>query len=154
MKQKKRTTLQKLGNEQRFRFYGEFKKYGFKYTDYYKKHAVPTILLLNIKLINENDEIFMTDHLWFNLTKGFKQLGLLHVGDKVSFNGRVAEYTKGYRRNDKDYDIIRPSKVKLEENIIRPAWYLEESWEMCNCIYDMYATDYESRGIAKPYSFH
>lgn len=151
MKKNKRTALQKLGTDQRFHFYGEFKKYGFKYTDYYKKHAVPTILLLNIKLLSNDNTIFITDHLWFNLTKGFKQLGLLHVGDKISFNGRVDSYTKGYLRTDKDYDIVRPTKIKLEEQIVRPEWYLEENCKICNCIYDMYFTDYQTRGIMKPY---
>lgn len=72
----KRLILADIGKERRFTFHGEFKKYGFKYNDHNKKYAAPTILLTNIQLITPAKAIPMTDHLWFNLTKGFKSLGV------------------------------------------------------------------------------
>jgi len=157
-----RAELKNLGKDTRFRFSGNFIKYGFKYADRNKVHAVPTILLGNIHLIKDDGkQILLTDHLWFNLTKGFKELGILHVGETVSFNGRIAEYTKGYQGSDDsihkpvkvDYNIERPTKVKLDislysQNMLWPT----ENWELCNKIYDMYFDDYKSRNIAMPYS--
>ena len=58
------------------KFSGRFIKYGFKYNDFQKKYASPTILLGNIKLITGDETLDLTDHLWFNLTKGFKKLGV------------------------------------------------------------------------------
>lgn len=155
-----RKKLQHLGNKKRFRFSGKFIKYGFKYTDYRKTHAVPTILLGDIKLI-QND-ILLTDHLWFNLTKGFKHIGILRINDLVSFNGRIATYTKGYQGWNTDikkpiktdYDIERPTKIKLETVISATAtrsFWIDEDWKICNQIYDTYSESYESRNIFKPY---
>lgn len=75
-----------------------------------------TVLLTNIK---DAEEHVITDHLWFNLTKGFKKLGL-RKADVVSFNARVAQYEKGYKgyRDDVyseveiDYKLSYPSKVR------------------------------------------
>ena len=66
-----------------------------------------TIMFKNVK-INNN---LVTDHLWFNYTKGFAELGKLIVGDVISFNARVASYEKlGHKI---DYKLERPTKVKL-----------------------------------------
>ena len=62
----------------------------------------------------------MTDHLWFNYTKGFEALGKLEEGDLIQFDGRCKEYTKGYAGNRRgvkksrkvDYKISHPTKVK------------------------------------------
>lgn len=127
-------------------------------------YASPTILLGNIKLIDNDNEIDMTDHLWFNLTKGFKNLGILCNNDLVSFSGRVTKYTKGYqglkpgvnKPVQYDYKIERPSKVKLESNYVSktPNTYSDwpdENWKICNMIYDMYSSDYIRRDVFKPY---
>lgn len=95
-------------------FTGEFEKYGWK-TGY--TYPERTILLLNIK--SENGEN-VADHLWFNLTKGFAELGELKKGDLIRFKARVKRYTKGYKgyREDiykpieTDYKLSHPSKVE------------------------------------------
>lgn len=160
-----REKLEQLGSKSRFKFSGKFIKYGFKYSDHNKTHAAPTILLGDIKLIVIDDEIVMTDHLWFNLTKGFKSLGILTENDIVSFYGRITNYTKGYqgirpginKPIHTDYKIERPSKVKLElDHDFEKAKHFKEwpdtNWKLCNMIYDMYLADYRKRGILKPYS--
>ncbi|MSE08271.1 hypothetical protein GKC33_05975, partial [Lactobacillus salivarius] len=67
----------------------------------------PTIMFKNVK-INDN---LVTDHLWFNYTKGFAVLGTLHEGDVISFNARVTSYEKAGHQID--YKLERPTKVKL-----------------------------------------
>lgn len=66
------------------------------------------------------DGKIVTDHLWFDLTKGFESADLL-PGDVVEFCARVSIYEKGYKgyRNDvfdrpieKDYRLSRPTKIK------------------------------------------
>lgn len=164
MSEKIREKLEQLGYDHRFKFSGKFKKYGFKFNDRRKTHASPTILLVDVKLIDGDDEIDMTDHLWFNLTKGFKYLGILADDDIISLYGRVTEYTKGYQGSktdvDKpiqiDYKIERPSRVKLELShpLTGPNMYRvwpDKAWETCNMIYDTYSLDYIKRGILTPY---
>lgn len=81
------------------------------------KGDLPTILLKDITDIEGN---FITDHLWFNYTKGFANLGKLNEGDKIQFNARSKVYEKGYkgRRDDvyypieQDYKLSHPSKIK------------------------------------------
>ncbi|GEO63506.1 hypothetical protein [Companilactobacillus nantensis] len=152
-----RTKLKELGSEQRYRYTGKFVKYGFRYSDWGKIHAKPTMILKDIKLLDENGvEIAVADYLWLNLTVGFKKLGILIEDEIVSFNGRVATYQKGYYLHGKkvDYKLERPSKVVLTKSLIddlqRKVWP-ELNWQVCNDIYDMYAEDYLKRGIAKPY---
>lgn len=75
------------------------------------------IILLQDVLL---DDKIVTDHLWFDLTKGFESADLL-PGDVVEFCARVSIYEKGYKgyRNDvfdrpieKDYRLLRPTKIK------------------------------------------
>ena len=76
----------------------------------------PTVLLVDV--IRKSDGKYMTDHLWLNLTKSFEKADLKE-GDKVQFDARVKEYTKGYRgrREDVycpieyDYKLSYPTKV-------------------------------------------
>lgn len=91
----------------------DFKPFGFR--DGYKG-PVKTILLQDVLL----DGKIVTDHLWFDLTKGFESADLL-PGDVVEFCARVSIYEKGYKgyRNDvfdrpieKDYRLSRPTKIK------------------------------------------
>lgn len=75
-----------------------------------------TILILNVSFL---DGTPATDHLWFNLTKGFKSLRL-QPGEIVEFDARVKPYTKGYQGRRKhierpvsqDYKLSHPSKVR------------------------------------------
>lgn len=97
---------------------GEFVRTGFK--DGFKV-PVKTILLKDVK--GEAGKL-ITDHLWFNMTKGFEE-GNLQPGDIVEFRGKVEKYVKGYkgRREDvykpieDDFKLSRPTKVrKLEKH--------------------------------------
>ena len=109
-----REALKMIGGNQRHIFYGTFARYGVK-SGY--KGPIKTVLLKNIE--NDNNEL-ITSHLWFNLTKGFKNLNLV-PGDKVKFNGRIKPYIKGYmgRRTDvfvpieKDYSICYPTQIEI-----------------------------------------
>lgn len=110
-----REKLQEI-NQVRATFTGTFERLGTKTSYGYTKQ---TVLLLNVK--NAAGEV-VTDHLWFNLTKGFDRLGLT-CGDTVQFDARVRKYIKGYRgwRDDvydkpveTDYKLSHPTKlVKL-----------------------------------------
>lgn len=76
-----------------------------------------TILLKDVK---NKDGIIVTDHLWFNYTKGFQALGLLQEGDIIEFCARVKRYIKGYQgyREDvfkpieTDYKLSYPTGVR------------------------------------------
>ena len=80
------------------------------------KGPVPTVLLKDVKNVEGK---VLTDHLWFNYTKGFQSLGELKEGDIVQFNARCKEYEKGYNgyRADVykpieiDYKLSHPSKI-------------------------------------------
>jgi hypothetical protein len=63
--------------------------------------------------------VIMTDHLWFNLTKGFAALGPLEPGAIVEFDARVKPYQKGcvnWRQGiDErmiDYKLSHPTKIR------------------------------------------
>lgn len=109
----------KLKEMREFRgtFIGIFEKFGIK--NGYNGRIETTILLKDIVTL-DGEEI--TDHLWFNYTKGFQELGELHKGDKIQFNARGKEYEKGYKgwREDvynkpiqKDYKLVYPTQIKL-----------------------------------------
>ncbi len=67
----------------------------------------------------------VTDHLWFNLTKGFQLLNLQR-GDVVEFRARVKQYTKGYKGYNWhkaieaplqiDYHLSFPTKARIIEH--------------------------------------
>mgnify|MGYP000313283720 CR=1 FL=1 len=100
-----RKELKIIGSRDRHVFTATFIRFGFR--DGYKG-PVKTILLQDVLL----DGKIVTDHLWFNLTKGFESADLL-PGDVVEFCARVSIYEKGYKgyRNDLvRIRIIRPKK--------------------------------------------
>lgn len=76
-----------------------------------------TLLLKDIK---DKDGNILCDHLWFNFTKGFQKAGPFQKGDVIQFDGRCAEYEKGYKgwREDvfcpisTDYKLSYPTKIK------------------------------------------
>jgi hypothetical protein len=101
-------------NETRCTFTGTFVRVGTKSSF---GHPKQTLLLADVK---DSDGKIVTDHLWFNLTKGLAAL-CLNPGDTVSFDARVKEYLKGYRghRDDvydkpvkTDYKLSHPTKLK------------------------------------------
>lgn len=102
-------------DEQRDLFRGTFKKYGLR--SGYKGASTETILLVSIC---DNNGKIISDHLWFNMTKGFEKLGNLRPGDIIQFEARVKKYRKGYvnRRagidqSSFDYKLSHPTKIKL-----------------------------------------
>lgn len=84
-----RYKLAKIGEDERHVFFGTFERFGKKPG---WNGEEQTVLLLNIR--DENFKI-VTDHLWFNYTKGFSSLEL-NKGDQLRFDARVAPYLKGY----------------------------------------------------------
>lgn len=84
-----RKELKIIGSKERHVFTATFIRFGFR--DGYKG-PVKTILLQDVLL----DGKVVTDHLWFDLTKGFKNADLL-PGDVVEFCARVSVYEKGYK---------------------------------------------------------
>jgi hypothetical protein len=107
-----RKELKKM-DDQRDVFTGIFKKYGIKSN--YKAPSTDTLLLVNIR---DGQGAFITDHLWFNLTKGFEKLGALKEGDQVRFEARVKKYKKGYinrkigvDQSSLDYKLSHPTKM-------------------------------------------
>lgn len=96
-----RKELKIIGSRDRHVFTATFIRFGFR--DGYKG-PVKTILLQDVLL----DGKIVTDHLWFDLTKGFESADLL-PGDVVEFCARVSIYEKGYRNDvfdrpiEKDY---------------------------------------------------
>lgn len=103
----------KLGS--RLRFKGTFKKYGLK--NAYKGLRLETVCLQDVKTM-QGEEV--TDHLWFNHTKGFRALGLLYPGDIIAFDARVESYLKRGPREEYeeyykvvDYHLTRPTKLKV-----------------------------------------
>jgi len=103
---------------QRLQFIGVFRRFGIK-TNW---HGFPekTILLNEIK---NKEEKIVSDHLWFNYTKGFQKLGELKEGDTIEFHARVRKYAKGYVNNREyidereiDYKLSNPTKFKRIDN--------------------------------------
>ena len=112
-----RKELAKIQNNRKT-FIGIFERCGTK-TNW---HGFPekTILLTDIKDSIGNK---VTGHIWFNITKGFEQLGELKQGDVVQFDARVKPYFKGYngykeeirweKPIEKDYKLNNPTKIKV-----------------------------------------
>jgi hypothetical protein len=68
--------------------------------------GVHTILLKDIT--DETGQI-VSDHQWFNMTKGFEQADL-KLGDLVEFKATVKKYIKGYKGR-RDYILYEPTKA-------------------------------------------
>lgn len=107
-----RTALKKIDTE-RGSFTGTFSKYGQKTN--YKGPSTETILLVQI---TDSEGTFICDHLWFNLTKGFENIGTLRRGDRIQFDARVKKYNKGFvnrkigiDQRKTDYKLSHPTKI-------------------------------------------
>ena len=110
-----RKALRAVGVGTRETFTGTFVRFGWK-SGY--KCPLETVLLCDVVQASTNKGV--TDHLWFNKTKGFAELDL-QPGDIVQFSARVDEYEKGYKgyRDDvwdhpieTDYRLTYPTKLK------------------------------------------
>ena len=117
-----RNKLKKL-EDFRGEFIGTFERFGTKTN--FKGYPETTILLINIK--NANNKI-ISDHAWFNDTKGFRNLVGLEKGDKIKFTARVKQYYKGYagyreeiqweKPIELDYRLSHPTKIqKIERGL-------------------------------------
>ena len=56
-----------------------------------KKDNCPTVLLINIYLVNNN--CLVADHLWIGINKRLKEIHP-QVGDRIQFTATVYAYTK------------------------------------------------------------
>ena len=97
---------------QRSRFKGTFVRFGTK--SGWKGRIEVTLLLKNVR---DHTGKKITDHLWFNYTNGFKELGELSENDLICFDARAKPYYKGYVCEDTpyrqlDYKLSHPSKIK------------------------------------------
>lgn len=152
-----RQKLREIGSKTRHRYRGTFKRYGFKVAF---GHAKITMVLTDIYLIDDDGKnlSFVTDHLWFNLTKGFMELGILKEGEVISFNGRVSTYQKketssGHGKMT-EFKLERPTKILLETDLIESAKrekWIGEHWKICNQVWSMNEKYYVEKGIPKPY---
>jgi hypothetical protein len=103
-------------NNVRGDFSGVFERYGSKRG--WKGYPDKTILLKDVR--SSAGEV-VSDHLWFNHTKGFDKLGTLNEGEEIKFKARVKSYVKGYRgyRDDiwdkpvqTDYRLSHPTDIR------------------------------------------
>ncbi len=111
-----REELRTIGSKGRHVFTATFVRFGFR-NGYIG--PVKTMLLQDVTL----DSKIVSDHLWFDLTKGFSDADL-SPGDVVEFCARVSAYEKGYKGHkddvlnrpiERDYRLSRPTKIKKIE---------------------------------------
>lgn len=102
-----RQKLKQIGRKDRHVFTGVFERTGMK-NGY--KGPEETLLLLDVK--DEHGNV-VTDHLWFNFTKGFREANP-EPGDVLEFRARVDSYVKGYDEwsREVDYRLTYPTAVK------------------------------------------
>jgi hypothetical protein len=113
-----RKELKKL-EEKRLVFSGIFERKGIK-NGY--KGPEETLLLRNIR---DASGKLITDHLWFNYTKGFAKYPLT-PGCTIVFRARVKEYEKGYKgyREDiyvpveVDYKLSHPTIIEVNPPLL------------------------------------
>lgn len=103
----------KEGERRRFR--ATFVRFGSKQG--YQGYKEETILFKDIMDLSTNKLI--SDHAWFNLTKGFERLKL-NPGIQITFDARIKEYHKGYvnrrygiDKRKKDYRLSHPTNVSI-----------------------------------------
>lgn len=105
-----RKRLRKIGSETRKRYKGTVERFGIKLNPF-SNSPERTMLLKNI--IEMDSQKVITDHLWFTVGKRLKELSL-KARDVISFNARVGSYKKGYKHDEKDYNLKYMTKIKLE----------------------------------------
>lgn len=110
-----RKELKKIHGE-RIRFFATVGRFGQKKN--YHGYPEPTILLKHVQRADTGQEV--ADHVWFIVGKRISDLDL-SVGEKVSFEARVADYIKGYvnYRQDIDnrqidYKLSHPTRFQRE----------------------------------------
>jgi hypothetical protein len=100
------------GNRKKFK--ATFNRLGKKTN--FKGYSEDTILLKNVTDVETNE--LVTDHIWFNYTKGFEKISL-QEGIQIEFEARIKEYKKGYvnkslkiNNSKTDYKLSNPTKIK------------------------------------------
>jgi hypothetical protein len=100
---------------ERMAFIAVVERFGAK-TNYHG-YSDDTMLLKDIRFAGTGE--LATGHLWFTVGKSMEKLKLA-IGDRIQFEARISEYSKGYvnRRggidNRKtDYKLSRPTKFML-----------------------------------------
>jgi hypothetical protein len=74
---------------------------------------IKTILLKNVCIVKTGEVV--ADHVWF--TVGImSEFDRLSPGDFVEFNARVADYTKGYHKDNFDFKLSNPTKIEWVGN--------------------------------------
>lgn len=101
-----REELRTIGSKGRHVFTATFVRFGFR-NGYIG--PVKTMLLQDVTL----DSKIVSDHLWFDLTKGFSDADL-SPGDVVEFCARVSAYEKGYKGH-KDDVLNRPIEKRITQ---------------------------------------
>lgn len=105
-----RESLSEL-EEIRDTFVGKFKRIG-------AKPGSLTVLLIDIYKMGEPNKI-LSDHSWFNLTKGFKELGHLNENDLISFTARVKRYEKSSKTAEGNNIRVYDYKFSIPLNVKR-----------------------------------
>jgi hypothetical protein len=93
--------------EQRGVYTGQYVRYGKKKG---QGSNLATVCLADIK--NSSGQT-VADHVWLNLTDGFKDLGILLPGDLIEFHARVRTYKKGSKV---DYRLNYPTQIRILEH--------------------------------------
>lgn len=105
-----RTKLERI-EEERDSFYGIFKRCGRA------SNGKLTVLMVDVRNKHGN---LIADHVWFNLTKGFKDIGFMSPGEMLRFDARVKQYEKGYK-GQKDDILARNGGVKYDYKLSHPS---------------------------------
>ena len=90
--------------EERATYTGWFDCYGTK-----PGHAKRLVTVLLTQITDQHGTL-ITDHLWFNRTKGFDRFGILRRGDRLQFAARVKTYR---RARGVDYKLSYPTQIRL-----------------------------------------
>lgn len=106
-----RKKLSNLSENKRYTFKGTFVRLGTK-PSFNSPYPDTTVLLKDIRLFKNDQKL--TDHLWFNYTRGFQNLGHLNEGDVIKFDGRVSGYLKDDLLGEDEFDLKISFPTKLE----------------------------------------
>lgn len=98
---------------------GSFDRVGSRFMSYGCTNTKKSTFILNNLL--DKDGNFLCDHMWFDQTKGFKELGRLQQGDQLQFVARCKKYSKNgsydengiFSYNNMDYKFSYPSQFKI-----------------------------------------
>jgi hypothetical protein len=100
---------------ERRKFRATFSRFGKKIN--FKGYSEETILLINV--IDCENGMVATSHIWFSYSKGFQKLNLIE-GTHLEFEARVKAYQKGYvnkaagiNKRRTDFKLSHPTKVQI-----------------------------------------